>query len=388
MADVIIRRKPLVAKKTIVEDVIETSFFDDGYFEEIESSESSHFFPDGYLVSSFVEKPTQYDAQPSPPVSKESTQISPSYDSASGEEELGEDDVVLDDTLFTICSFSNSNKDDVETAFDRFVLDEDFDDGLSAIAEEDLLTTFDLPEKKQDSTQGTFDFSPAWLEEIDFDFDFEEEPQTIEKTVVEYGGVKDLEDVASGFAVRLVTEFDLDLADYDTLFSLFLESSYEQTAIAISNGFSLGLSTEEISLAAQLKGWWRHRTDFMTKIERITKRGDYSSKISRKILSWNQAFKIVQAFEGCPTLDELEIFVEGLFEFWNSYRTLQREFKSFQGFLLHMCSATQKTQWMIPNYTTTLFQEEILSLCRSWYSIDDVETRSQIKAHIGNWGRI
>jgi hypothetical protein len=118
----------------------------------------------------------------------------------------------------------------------------------------------------------------------------------------------------------------------------------------------------------------------MTAIMRITKRGDYSSRLARKILSWNQAFKIVLAFDGTPTVEEIELFLDEQFEFWKAHPTLQREFKSFQDFLLCVSSQTRDSHWLIPNYTTTTLQETMLALCRSWYSIDDIDTQNDIKS--------
>lgn len=386
MADVIIRRKLSISEEADPDDAIDMSFFDDGYLEEASRDEETHHFSDGYL-SSVTYKLRENGIQPSLTTSREPIESADQLPATLFDEvEIEADDAALDDALFTADDFLTVNEDEVENAFESYVLDEGFDEDLGDIAVDELSATFDFSDKSNENASSNF--TEQKFDEIDFDFDFdlEEQDQPAEPFSVDYEGSKDAEDVASDFAIRLVTEFELDIADYDTLFSLFMESSYEQTATAISNGLNLGLTTEEIGLAAQLKGWWSHRADFMIKIERRTKRGDYSSRIARKILSWNQSFKIIQAFDGCPTLEELEFFMEDLFEYWKSYRTLQREFKSFQGFLLHVCSSIKKTHWMIPNYTNVMFQDEMLCLCRSWYTIEDLETRNQIQAHVGNWG--
>ncbi|UIJ38412.1 hypothetical protein LWC08_02270 [Desulfobaculum bizertense] len=259
-----------------------------------------------------------------------------------------------------------------EEAFEDSLLDNSFDD----VAPYEMDIDFECANKKpsdiNDPESSEILFSMVNVD--GFDFDSDENDQ--DDFDVDYEGKKDRDSIATDMAVEVASRCNLRHEQCAPLEKAFRKSPYAQTAQAIVNGLMMGFSAGEIDTALWFRDWWLGHDEFKMKSYKRVARGDFSSGRKRRFVSWNQTFKILKAFGDNPSREEVEAFVGRKFDFWFSHRSLQREFSSFQGYLLAVCSTVRDCTWLIPNFTTEILDTDAERLCRDWHRVDNVEIQN------------
>lgn len=146
------------------------------------------------------------------------------------------------------------------------------------------------------------------------------------------------EDRALQKAVELIGKAGWSLTVLPLVQQIFVMSGWGATRLALEREIEKGMTPEELILAAHVKVIWAENDYYWIAYDRSG-----SSNLSQYVLSWPTALLLVRAFESLPQLEELEQFIESLYEYWYERLHLRRAFRSFNRFIwfrmsnLHGC---------------------------------------------------
>ena len=163
-------------------------------------------------------------------------------------------------------------------------------------------------------------FDPDSLLEDD---DFKVEPK---EAASEYQLTR--EERALQKAVALIIRYDWPHATRFLIQQIFVMSGWGATRLALERAIDEGLTPEELVLAAHIKVIWADNDLYWIAFDSTG-----STRLSYHALSWRTALLIVRSFESIPQVEEIDVLLEQLFEYWYENATLRRAFKAFARYL-------------------------------------------------------
>lgn len=163
-------------------------------------------------------------------------------------------------------------------------------------------------------------FDPDSLSEDD---DFKVEPK---EAASEYQLTR--EERALQKAVALIVRYDWPHATRFLIQQIFVMSGWGATRLALERAIDDGLTPEELVLAAHIKVIWADNDLYWIAFDSTG-----STRLSYHALSWRTALLIVRSFESIPQVEEIDVLLEQLFEYWYENATLRRVFKAFARYL-------------------------------------------------------
>ena len=136
------------------------------------------------------------------------------------------------------------------------------------------------------------------------------------------------EDRALQKAAELIGSANWPLSTLPLIQQIFIMSGWGATRLALEREIEKGLTPEELILAAHIKVIWAENDIYWIAFDKTG-----SSRLSYYVLSWPTALLIVRSFESLPQVEEIEVFIEGLFASWYENTVLRRVFKAFARYL-------------------------------------------------------
>lgn len=136
------------------------------------------------------------------------------------------------------------------------------------------------------------------------------------------------EDRALQKAVDLISKVSWPSSVLPLVHQIFVMSGWGTTRLALEREIEKGMTPEELVLAAHVKVLWNENDIYWISYDK-----NGSSKLSQYVISWPASLMLVRAFESLPQIEELEQFVEELFEYWHGHSHLRLAFRSFNRFL-------------------------------------------------------
>ncbi|MCO7058641.1 MULTISPECIES: hypothetical protein [Pseudomonas] len=209
--------------------------------------------------------------------------------------------------------------------------DADFDPNLAAeLAELELYGT---TKAREDKSQRDSEY----LKDADDEFAFYAfDPDTVfdnDKYQVEPAGGDSenritREERAKQKAVELVYRYDWPHGTLPLIQQIYIMSGWGATRVALERAIDEGLTPEELVLAAHIKVIWADNDLYWIAFDSTG-----STRLSYHALSWRTALLIVRSFESIPQVEEIDVLLEQLFEYWYENATLRRVFKAFARYL-------------------------------------------------------
>lgn len=144
------------------------------------------------------------------------------------------------------------------------------------------------------------------------------------------------EDRALQKAIELISNVDWSLLNLPLVQQIFVKNGWGATWLALKREIDKGMTPEELVLAAHVKFLWAENDYYWISYDKSG-----SSNLSQYVMSWPTALLLVRTFESLPQLEELERFIEILFEYWDDRPSLRRVFRSFNRFLWYRVSNLQ-----------------------------------------------
>ncbi len=219
--------------------------------------------------------------------------------------------------------------DSVGMGAEPYSEDIDFDPNLAAeLAELELYgTTKGRDEKShRDYLQDSEDEFAFY--EFDPDTVFDTDKYQVESAGGELEDRITREERAKQKAVELVYKYDWPHGTLPLIQQIYVMSGWGATRVALERAIDEGLTPEELVLAAHIKVIWADNDLYWIAFDSTG-----STRLSYHALSWRTALMIVRSFESIPQVEEIDVLLEQLFEYWYENATLRRVFKAFARYL-------------------------------------------------------
>lgn len=215
--------------------------------------------------------------------------------------------------------------------------DYDIDHGLHGLSIIELETEYE-PESLStvDDFRDLDDDYAAYAFDPDEVFDGEDDDAYEEKD--DFPNRLSREDRALQKAAELIGNANWPLSTLPLVQQIFVMSGWGATRLALQREIEKGLAPQELILASHIKVIWAENDIYWIAFDKTG-----SSRLSHQVLSWPTALLIVRSFELLPQVEELDVFLEGLFAAWYENSILRRAFRAFARYLwfrfsnLHGC---------------------------------------------------
>ena len=218
-----------------------------------------------------------------------------------------------------LCSFG---EDQVDQS-DCYELGDDIFDNDEILVEQafnfGLTDEFDIYDRNDDDEYAAYDFDPDDVYDSQDRSDFDAVP---------FDGRISREDRALQKAVELISRSGWSLSMLPLVQQIFVMSGWGATRLALEREIDKGMTPDELILAAHVKALWAENDYYWIAYDKSG-----SSSLSQYIISWPTALRLVRVFESLPQVEELEQFIETLFEYWSDRSSLHKAFQSFSRFL-------------------------------------------------------
>ncbi|ADE17032.1 hypothetical protein Nhal_4025 (plasmid) [Nitrosococcus halophilus Nc 4] len=217
------------------------------------------------------------------------------------------------------------------------------EDSLSSIHERDELEAHeDDVFLDIDSSESELEMLEEWLEEDDLlkeignpnkedlldpwdlyeegpDFEFDELPtrEDICNEVIANGRLTRRQR-AEQVAIELGLRYGWEAEGIDLLTDVFERHWWSQCRVSMERELIAGMRPEELRLAIDLRDFWRERPEFWTELPSLKRSPKAFAKASNRYhtLSWPLALALTRSFGSYPAPEEIEQFLDGLFDEW------------------------------------------------------------------------
>ncbi|MEH8154763.1 hypothetical protein Q4S47_18310 [Aeromonas caviae] len=207
---------------------------------------------------------------------------------------------------------------------DSYEPEDDFFDNDEILVEQDDLyfgvaDELDIHDDQNDDEFAAYAFDPddVYDSQGSFDSDTELFDERLSR-----------EDRALQKAVELISRAGWSLSMLPLVQQIFVMNGWGATRLALEREIDKGMSPDELILAAHVKALWAENDYYWIAYDR-----NGSSNLSQYVMSWPTALMLIRAFESLPQIEEIEQFIESLFEYWYDRSSLRRAFRSFNRFL-------------------------------------------------------
>ncbi len=213
--------------------------------------------------------------------------------------------------------------------------DELFEDYNDNVLDELAHTSF--PSLEESSEDLAFDD----FEDLD-EFD-ELAHQETEEEVQDDGKIS-REARARQIAVEVLDKSDWDLKHLSLLQQIFIENGWSAARRAIEREIGKGLWPEELSLARRIRLFWLGNEQCWMTFHKIKHNAPFQqTDAAYKCMSWPESLRIIRCFPSLPDIEEIYMFIDGVFDHWYNSKNLGRIFPAFFKFLKYrvdsMCRA-------------------------------------------------
>ncbi len=221
------------------------------------------------------------------------------------------------------------NSDDL----DVIDVDEDFDDDLGETDPELGLMEIGL----LDDDFVSEDFGWDDLDDFEEDASRENEDQELAQTGITCA------ERARQVAIDVLNRVGWDREHLPVLETIFVESGWGASRIAIEDQVERGAVPEEIVLARQIRSIWFSNEHLWTCFRMKSNAPFMQAEAVYKNFSWADALRLIRCFPSIPDEAEIEAFIDDLYDEWYSHNRLRKHFKAFLKYLRYRIIGTKRT---------------------------------------------
>ncbi|MDD5268784.1 MAG: hypothetical protein PHO08_16950 [Methylococcales bacterium] len=226
---------------------------------------------------------------------------------------------------------------------DLFEEDISEDEFVEEIFEEDEETEFyaDVPELENDITEKEFSWD-------DFDeFDEIDEQDTFNPFPNDQILTEDTLDRwerAKQKATEVIQSHDWDKETLTLLQQVFYENGWAAARVAIERELVKGLTPEELELALCIRNLWTENHQYWISFIHITSnQPGQQTRAAYKNMSWAESLRIIRSFNNIPSEEEIQLFIDQIYDDWYCSAQLQRQFKAFIKYLKYRTGSVRRT---------------------------------------------
>jgi hypothetical protein len=182
----------------------------------------------------------------------------------------------------------------------------------------------------------------SWDDLDDFDeIDDQEYTNPFSFNEVEISGKLTRHERARQVAAKIIQDYDWDKEHLPLLEQVFVEYGWAQTRKSIERELNKGLIPEELELALFIRQLWSDSSVFWISFPITSKLYDQTTEY--KTMSWPESLRIIRSFNGLPSQEEIQHFIESTYEDWYCNNNLRRHFKAFIWYLKYRTGSVRYT---------------------------------------------
>jgi hypothetical protein len=178
----------------------------------------------------------------------------------------------------------------------------------------------------------------------DFD-DIDEQdlaPFLLDYEVVTGGKVSRIER-AKQIAVEVIQAYEWDFQNIGLLQQVFYENGWRACRIAIEQELVRGLTPDELELAIFVRRLWTENQQFWISFIHTSKQAGQETRAAYKCMSWREALRIIRVFSHLPCEEEIQIFIDNIYDDWYCSPSMQRQYKAFIRYLKYRTGSVRYT---------------------------------------------
>lgn len=175
-------------------------------------------------------------------------------------------------------------------------------------------------------------------EEFDWDtiedFDDSNSNNDLDHTSVHSSTTISRSERAKQVAVAIIDTYHWDVQNLGLLQQILYENGWGPARVAIEREIARGLTPEELELAVFVRKLWTENPQYW--ISLIHVKSSFKNQTTRdayKNMSWPEALRVVRLFNNLPCEDEIQHFIDIIYDDWYCSIRLQRQFKCFLYYL-------------------------------------------------------
>lgn len=144
-------------------------------------------------------------------------------------------------------------------------------------------------------------------------------------------------------AVEVLNRVGWDRKYLMLLETTFVESGWGASRMAIEDQIERGAVPEEIMLARQVRSIWFNNEHLWTSFRMKSNAPFMQAEAVYKNFSWADALRLIRCFPSIPDQEEVEGFIDYVYDEWYSNDRLRRHFKAFLKYFRYRIIATKRT---------------------------------------------
>jgi tetratricopeptide (TPR) repeat protein len=230
-------------------------------------------------------------------------------------------------TNTTSIAFSENEQSDLFSDEEEISIDDYIHDDFETEGEEDA---FIIPEIEDVITETEF----SW-DDLD-EFDELDEQDTIDTFAYHIltEGKLNRSERARQIATEIVKTYEWGKENLPLLQQVFMENGWSAARVSIEREINKGLLPEELQLALVIRQLWTDNQQYWISFIHVTSNQDgQQTRAAYKNMSWPESLRIIRSFNNTPSEEEIQLFLEQIYDDWYCSQKLQRQYKAFIRYL-------------------------------------------------------
>lgn len=179
------------------------------------------------------------------------------------------------------------------------------------------------------------------------DFDEIDEPGLIDHLsdylIITEGKVSRIER-AKQIATEVIRSYDWGIKNLPLLQQVFYENGWGAARVSIEHELTRGLTPDELELALFVRRLWTDNQQYWISFIHITSNQPFQeTRAAYKNMSWREALRIIRVFDGLPSEDEIQLFIDQIYDDWYCSPTSQKQYKAFIRYLKYRTGSVRHT---------------------------------------------
>jgi hypothetical protein len=192
------------------------------------------------------------------------------------------------------------------------------------------------------------------------DFDEIDEYNEFNKNKIAKTGKINRHERAKQIAIEVIQKYDWGEENLYLLQQVFYENGWIMARKSIERELSKGLMPDELKLAMYIRELWTENEQYWISFLHIKSNiSGQSARAAYKNMSWSESLRIIRSFSYSPSKEEIQYFIEEIYDDWYCSTRLQKSFKIFIRYLKYRTGSVRGT----------LLGNEVFSFI---YSHDDI----------------
>jgi hypothetical protein len=172
---------------------------------------------------------------------------------------------------------------------------------------------------------------------------------------------------AKQIAVDVIQSYDWGIQNIGLLQQVFYENGWAACRVAIEHELVRGLTPDELELAIFVRRLWIENQQYWISFIHVTSNlPGQETRAAYKCMSWREALRIIRIFNQIPSEEEIQLFIDDIYDDWYCSPISQRQYKAFIRYLKYRTGSVRHTlpanEWF--SFNTPVEEDNFIELPR------------------------